>query len=63
MTAALSLSNDSRTTACILLQRGGQLSGPRSALARNRIGADDADTNPLGSIDPHQATTFARPRC
>src|SRR5438105_2960358 len=32
-----------------------------------RIGADDADTNPPGSIlagvDPHQATTFARSRC
>jgi hypothetical protein len=28
MTAALSLSNDSRTTAGILLQRGGQLLGP-----------------------------------
>jgi hypothetical protein len=36
MTAALSLSNDSRTTAGILLQRGGQLPRPRSALARNR---------------------------
>jgi hypothetical protein len=36
MTAALSLSNDSRTTAGNLLQRGGQLPRPRSALARTR---------------------------
>jgi len=36
MTAALALSNDSRTTAGILLEPGGQLPRPRSALARNR---------------------------